>query len=128
MEDFDWSILKSEYIVKHKWISLRADTCKMPNGKIVALYYVFEYPDWVNVVALTKQNEVILVQQYRHGCQKTLLELPSGSMEPFDKSPMEAVRRELLEETGYTCKDFIYTGETSANPSNHNNLTHCFLA
>jgi ADP-ribose pyrophosphatase len=125
---FDWSILKSEYPVKDKWISLRADTCMMPNGKIVAPYYVLEYPTWVNVVALTKQNEVVLVQQYRHGCQKTLLELPCGSMETTDISPAEAIKRELLEETGYTGKEFIHTGTISVNPSSHNNLTHCFLA
>jgi len=82
----------------------------------------------VNVVAITKQRKVILVQQYRHGCKKILLELPAGSMETYDKSPIEAIKRELLEETGYTCKNFIDTGTTSVNPANHNNLTHCFLA
>lgn len=128
METFAWSILKSEYPVKDKWISLRADTCKMPNGKIVAPYYVLEYPTWVNVVALNKQKEVVLVKQYRHGCQKTLLELPCGSMETTDISPTEAIKRELLEETGYTGKEFIHTGTIYVNPANHNNLTHCFLA
>jgi 8-oxo-dGTP pyrophosphatase MutT (NUDIX family) len=128
MEDFDWSILKSEYIVKDRWSSLRADTCRMPEGKIVAPYYVLEYPTWVNVFALTKQKEVVLVQQYRHGCQKTLLELPSGCMEATDISPTEAIKRELLEETGYAGKEFIHTCTISANPSSHNNLTHCFLA
>ena len=128
MEVFNWSILKSTHIVKDRWISLRADTCRMPNGKIVAPYYVLEYPTWVNVVALTKQKEVVLVQQYRHGCQRTLLELPAGCMETTDISPTEAIKRELLEETGYIGKEFIHTGTISANPANHNNLTHCFLA
>jgi 8-oxo-dGTP pyrophosphatase MutT (NUDIX family) len=128
IESFDWQILKSEHLVKDKWISLRADTCKMPNGRIVTPYYVYEYPTWVNVVAITKQKEVVLVQQYRHGYQKTLLELPSGGMELTDKSPSEAIKRELIEETGYTGAEFIHTCTISANPANHNNLTHCFLA
>lgn len=128
MEVFDWLVLKSKYIVKDKWISLRADTCKMPNGKIVDPYYVLEYPTWVNVVALTKQREVVLVQQYRHGCKKVLLELPAGCMETTDLSPTEAIERELLEETGYIGKEFINTGTIAVNPANHNNLTHCFLA
>lgn len=128
MENFDWKLLKSESIIKDRWISLRADTCEMPNGRIVTPYYVYEYPTWVNVVAVTKQKEVVLVEQYRHGCQKTLLELPSGGMELTDKSPAEAIKRELAEETGYTGEEFIHTCTVSANPANHNNLTHCFLA
>lgn len=128
MQNFDWQLLKSEHIIKDKWISLRADTCKMPNGRIVTPYYVYEYPTWVNVVAVTKQKEVVLVQQYRHGCQKTLLELPSGGMELTDKSPVEAIKRELAEETGYAGEEFIHTCTISANPANHNNLTYCFLA
>jgi 8-oxo-dGTP pyrophosphatase MutT (NUDIX family) len=128
MQNFDWKLLKSEHIVKDRWISLRADTCKMPNGRIVTPYYVYEYPTWVNVVAVTKQKEVVLVQQYRHGFQKTLIELPSGGMEISDISPTEAIKRELAEETGYTGEEFIHTCTISANPANHNNLTHCFLA
>lgn len=128
MDDLNWSILRSENLIKDKWISLRADTCKMPNGKIVTPYYVLEYPTWVTVVAVTKNKEIVLVEQYRHGCQKTLLELPSGRMEDFDKFPVEAVRRELLEETGYTGSEFIHTCTISANPANHNNLTYCYLA
>jgi 8-oxo-dGTP pyrophosphatase MutT (NUDIX family) len=128
MEDFKWTITKSEHLVKDRWISLRADTCKMPNGKIVTPYYILEYPSWVNVVAITKQKEVVLVQQYRHGSEKALLELPSGGMEKTDKSPVEAIKRELAEETGYTGSEFIHTCTISANPANHNNLTYCFLA
>jgi len=100
----------------------------MPDGKIVEPFYVFEYSTWVNVVALTKTQEIVLVQQYRHGIQKTVLELPGGCMEPEDISPLEAAKRELLEESGYTSDNFIETGIISPNPATHNNLIHCFLA
>jgi ADP-ribose pyrophosphatase len=127
MRQFDWIVVKTEYIIKDNWISLRADTCKMPNGRIVAPYYVLEYPEWVNVVAITVENEVIFVKQYRHGLGKTLLELPCGNVEE-NESPRDAIKRELLEETGYSGPSFIETGLISANPATHANLTHCFLA
>lgn len=97
MNNFDWTILKSTYILKNNWISLRGDTCKLPNGKIIEPYYVLEYPTWVNVVALTKEKEVILIRQYRHGLQKTIWEIPGGNMDSVDKSPLEAIKRELKE-------------------------------
>lgn len=128
MHSFDWILLKSKYVVKDKWITVRADTCQMPNGTIVEPYYVLEYPTWVNVVALTKNQEVILVKQYRHGLKQTVLELPCGAVEAEDVSPLEAAKRELLEESGYTSNNFIETGILSPNPANHTNLTHCFLA
>ncbi len=128
MHPFNWKILKSEHIVKDRWLSLRADTCQLPNGQTIEPYYVLEYPAWVNVVALTKDNHVVLVRQYRHGIQKNVLELPSGGMEKTDASPLDAVKRELLEETGYAGKDFRETGRLSPNPANQTNITYCFLA
>lgn len=128
MDSFDWTLLNSKYLVQDKWLTLRADTCQMPQGQIVEPFYVFEYPTWVNVVAITKNEEVVLVKQYRHGVQKTVLELPGGSMDLEDYSPMEAAKRELLEESGYTSNNFIETGIISPNSSTHNNLIYCFLA
>jgi ADP-ribose pyrophosphatase len=128
MHPFDWKLLKSEYVLQDRWLSLRADTCQLPTGRIVAPYYVLEYPTWVNVVALTKDHHVVLVRQYRHGLQQTVLELPSGTVEATDASAHAAVQRELLEETGYACGDVVETGRLSPNPANHTNWTYCFLA
>jgi hypothetical protein len=107
MHPFDWKLLKSEYLVQDRWRSLRADTCQLLNGRTIAPYYALEYPPWVNVVALTPDHDVVLVRQYRHGVQQAVLELPSGTVEPTDASPLTAVQRELLEETGYTSQDVI---------------------
>ncbi|WP_341528379.1 NUDIX hydrolase [Nostoc sp. UHCC 0302] len=128
MNSFNWTLLSSKYLVQDRWLSLRADTCQMPNGLIVEPFYVLEYSTWVNIVAITKNQEVVLVKQYRHGIQKTVLELPGGSMDSQDNSPLEAAKRELLEESGYTSSNFVETGIISPNSATHNNLIHCFLA
>lgn len=128
MENQRWSIIDSTYILKDKWLSLRADKCRTPEGSIIEPYYILEYPTWVNVVAMTRENEIVLVRQYRHGLGKTLLGLPSGTVDPGDASPARAIERELSEETGYTSNNFKETGRLSVNPANHTNVTHCFLA
>jgi ADP-ribose pyrophosphatase len=128
MHPLDWKRLQSTYILQDRWLSLRADTCQLPDGRTVAPYYVLEYPPWVNIVALTTDQRVVLVRQYRHGVQQTLLELPSGAVDAADASPLAAAQRELLEETGYGSEAVVETGRLSPNPATHTNLTYCFLA
>jgi len=128
MHPFAWQRLKSEDILQDRWLSLRADTCQLPNGRIIAPYYVLEYPPWVNVVARTHEHDVVLVCQYRHGVQQTVLELPAWTVETTDPSPLAAVQRELLEETGYAGAHVVETGRLSPNSANHANWTYCFLA
>lgn len=124
----NWTVSSSEQVLRDRWISVRADTCSTPDGVVVSPYYVLEYPDWVNVVAVTSEDKVVLVRQYRHGLGQTLLELPCGAVEKKDTSPLEAARRELLEETGYQAETLVNSGVLSPNPATHNNSTHCFLA
>ena len=118
-----WKILSSSHIHKN----VRIDQCELPNGKVID-GFVLEYHDWVNVVALTPGQQVVLVKQYRHGIQKTILEIPGGVMDASDESPLEAARRELLEETGYTSDNFIQVGKVCPNPANQTNSLHSFLA
>jgi ADP-ribose pyrophosphatase len=81
----------------------------------------------VTIVALTKQNEILLIRQYRHGAGKILLELPGGGVNG-NEEPLAAAKRELLEETGYTSDDIIEVGRVSPNPASHTNLMYAFLA
>lgn len=99
----------------------------MPDGTIIPDYYVLEYPDWVNVIAITEDNQVILVRQYRHAAGEEVLELPGGVMEEGE-SPEQAARRELLEETGYEFDTLDFLSVLYANPATATNKTHCFLA
>lgn len=127
MSVLDWKKISSKYLVRAPWATLRVDTCKMPDGTIIPEYYVLEYPNWVNVIALTDDNQVILVRQYRHAAGEEILELPGGVIEE-NESPEQAARRELLEETGYEFTSFEFLADLYANPSTANNKTHCFLA
>lgn len=127
MQKLNWKLLSSEYFIQDNWATLRVDTCEMPNGNIIKPYYVLEYPDWVNVVAITENNEVIIIKQYRHAAGEVIIEVPGGCIDPGE-SPEEAVRRELLEETGYAFDNFELLSALYANPATANNKTHCFLA
>jgi len=106
---------------------LRTDKCVMPNGHVVEDYYVLEYSNWVNAVAITEDNKVLMVHQYRHAAEIVSLEIPGGVIDPGEE-PQQAMRRELLEETGYQFDDFELLTVVYANPSTANNHTYCYLA
>ena len=122
-----WKILGSKDLYKANGVALRVDRCEVSNGNVFEPY-VLECGTWVNVVALTKKREVVLVRQYRHAVGQILLEIPAGVMEPEDESPLQTAKRELLEETGYTSENFIEVGRAYPNPTTHTNWTYSFLA
>jgi ADP-ribose pyrophosphatase len=128
MPSLDWTRLDSRYVIRDDWFTLRADSYRLPDERVIAPVYVMEYDPWVNVVALTRAQEVVLVRQYRPGLGRTILEVPGGATDRDDVSLLEAAKRELLEETGYASDDFIETGAIAPNPATHTNMMHCFLA
>lgn len=127
MDNLIWETLSTEYIIQKPWATMRKDTCRMPNGTIVDDYYVLEYADWANAVAITEDNEVLLVKQYRHAADVVLLELPGGVIDKGEDLKT-AIRRELLEETGYQFDDIEQISTMYPNPSTGNNRCHGFLA
>jgi 8-oxo-dGTP pyrophosphatase MutT (NUDIX family) len=123
-----WKVLTREYLAKKLWYTVRVDRVELPNGTIIPEYWISEYPPWVNVVALTERDEVVLIRQYRHGIEKVHYELPAGTTDPEDTSLEEAARRELREETGYGGGHWSLLTTLSANPALQNNLTYTYLA
>lgn len=126
-KDTKWKILESEYLVKRPWLTARRDKVQLEDGRINDEYYVLEYPDWVNVIAITKDGKFVMERQYRHGLQVNSTEIPCGVMEQGE-APLQAAQRELLEETGYIGGEWSEIMTICANPGSQNNLTHCFLA
>ena len=125
--NLSWKLLNSHYIHKGPWATLRTDKCEMPDGRIVDDYYVLEYPNWVNAVAITEDNKVLMVRQYRHAADIVSLEIPGGVIDG-DEEPEAAMLRELLEETGYHFDHIELIATVYANPATANNHTYCYLA
>jgi len=124
----NWKTLSSEYLFKDTWFTVRKDVCEKPDGKIVSPYYVYEFPTWVSAVALTENNKIVMVRQYRHAIGETILEIPGGCVDDTDESLETAISRELMEETGHAFSSYEYLGKISPNPSTNNNWMHMFLA
>ena len=97
-KDKQWTVLESEYLIRRPWLTARRDKVRLPNGVENDEYYVLEYPDWVNVIALTEDGKFIMERQYRHGLQWTGYEICAGVM------------------------------TISPNTSSMNNQCHCFVA
>jgi len=90
-------------------------------------FYVLEAPDWVNVIPITPNKEIVLVEQYRYGIEQPTLEIPGGMVDPGEQ-PLQSIKRELSEETGYNSSNWSSLGKVSSNPAIMTNYTHLYLA
>ncbi|MGB9603298.1 MAG: NUDIX hydrolase [Verrucomicrobiia bacterium] len=90
-------------------------------------FTLLKCPDWVNVVALTEERQIVLVEQYRQGSDTIELEIPGGMIDPDDGDPIEAGIRELREETGYEGEDARIIGRVLPNPAFMSNSCYTVL-
>lgn len=124
-----WRQVESETLIQTPFLRMRSDRCELPDGRVMPKYFVIEFADWVSVVPVTPDRELILVRQYRHAAGDSFLELPGGTTDTRSpEAPEEAAKRELLEETGYTPKRLVYLGHHFPNPALQTNKMHCYLA
>lgn len=122
-----WEVLDSEYVFKRPWLTARRDHVKLPTDAEINDFYVLEYPDFCNVVAITKDNKFLMERQYRHAQHLTAIEIPAGCVEKGETS-LEAAQRELYEETGYGGGQWTKLMTIRPNPGACNNYCHCYLA
>jgi len=122
-----WKLLSSTYPYRDRWLTLRSDTVALPDGETLSPYHVIESPDWVNAIAITQDGNIVLVEQYRHAVQQTMLELPAGHVDPGE-APEIAVKRELLEETGHEAASWHDLGALFPAASRFTNKVRSYLA
>jgi len=123
-----WQVESRRYVSNRApYMIMREDNVRLPNGGQIPDYFVFEYPDWVTVLAVTTTGQLVLIRQYRHGIGAVHFELPAGVADPGE-ALLESARRELLEETGYGGGAWRFFMKVCANPGTHTNWCHVFLA
>jgi ADP-ribose pyrophosphatase len=126
-ETLAWRRVDSEQLADCRVFQVRKDhSVSLRDGREHD-FYVIEAPDWINILPLTARDEVVMIEQYRHGSCEVTLEIPGGMVDRGEE-PGRAALREMLEETGYSAQEALLLGKTRPNPAIQNNWIHTFLA
>lgn len=128
LENRRWKVLKSEQILNcGPWLNVRQELVELPSGAQIPTWYVLDFPNWINVIAITKDGKFVIEDQYRHALGETHYELVAGVVDEGE-TPLQAAQRELSEETGFGGGEWQLFMTLSPNPTNHTNLSYTFLA
>jgi ADP-ribose pyrophosphatase len=122
-----WKVTGSEPMLDGRVFKVRKDTTVSPRTGKTHEMFVLEQPDWVNVIPLTPDDQVVMIEQWRHGSRTVELETPGGMMDKGETTE-QCARRELLEETGYEAGQIVLLGTVRPNPAIQSNLQHYVLA
>ena len=122
-----WKTLASKKLYDLRIMQVWANQRQHPIKETDSEFYAIHSNDWINVVAVTPENKIVMVTQFRHGNEEITIEVPGGLVDDGEE-PIISAARELKEETGYTSDPLIKIGAVSPNPALFNNVTHTFLA
>ena len=128
LENRKWRVLKSTPLLNlGPWLNVRQEVVELPSGTQIPAWFVMDFPNWVNVIAITKDGDFVMIDQYRHALGETHYELVAGVVDEGE-TPLQAAMRELSEETGYEGGEWQAFMQLSPNPTNHTNMSYTFLA
>lgn len=95
-----WEVLEKKYLFENKYMTLRQEVVQLPTGQVHEDYFIREWEGFVTIFAMTNDGRILLNREYKHGVKDVIVTLPAGMIDEGE-GPMEAVKRELIEETGY---------------------------
>lgn len=122
-----WKKVRSKVLADYRIFKVRSDVCLHPQTGQEHDFFVLDTVGWVNVIAVTPDQKLVMVRQYRFGSQTVELEIPGGMMDPEETDPVATAVRELREETGYEGENARLLGKIHSNPAILNNLTYTVL-
>ena len=126
MKKFEEKTIHSTRIFNGRIISLKVDEVSLPNGG-TSNREIVNHPGAVAVIALTDDNKLILVEQYRKALERSIIEIPAGKLEKGEE-PLETAKRELEEETGYAAGEMIYLQSFATSPGFADEIIHLYVA
>jgi ADP-ribose pyrophosphatase len=122
-----WPVLNSQQLADFRIFTVRSDVKRSPRTGAEHEFFVLDTRNWVNVIAVTPDDQLVMVEQYRHGSDTIELEIPGGVMDAGEISPVLAGQRELREETGFTGESAEILGQIFPNPAIMSNTCHTLL-
>ncbi len=128
LENRKWKVINSTPLLNlGPWLNVRQEEVELPNGTRIPSWFVMDFPNWINVIAITKEGNFVMIDQYRHALGETHYELVAGVVDEGE-TPLQAAQRELHEEAGYAGGEWQLFMTLSPNPTNHTNFSYTFLA
>lgn len=121
-----WDVSPDRVILKTPVVTINAGPVRCKRSGKQKEFYLLDFPDWVNIIALTPEREMVLIRQFRYGSNRLEIEIPGGMINDLEH-PVEAGCRELLEETGYAGSNARVIGKVCPNPAIQRNYCHTVL-
>jgi 8-oxo-dGTP pyrophosphatase MutT (NUDIX family) len=123
-----WETLSTRNVVADPWLRLDAEVVRTPSGTVLDPWWILDFPDWVLIVPITTNDELVLIRQWRQGARDFILEIPGGIIDPADIDAQQAAARELLEETGHSAASLQFVGHLWSDAARNTNRCHIILA